>query len=73
MTNIQESIEAVLRFHVVVGTDAKVSNMTLVQGNPLLVPAARDAVKQWVYKPMMVNGQAVEVETDVAVKFTLPQ
>jgi hypothetical protein len=47
--------------------------MTLVQGHPLLAPAARDAVKHWVYKPMMVNGQAVAVETDVDVKFTLPQ
>jgi len=37
---------------------------------PLLVPAAIKAVKQWRYKPFLLNGQAVEVETTVTVTFT---
>jgi protein TonB len=37
-----------------------------------LVTAARDAVRQWVYKPTLLNGEPVEVVTQVDVNFTLP-
>jgi protein TonB len=39
----------------------------------MLAPAALDAVKQWRYRPYMVNGSAVEVETTVTVNFTLSE
>jgi protein TonB len=38
----------------------------------LLVAAARDTVRQWVYKPTLLNGDPVEVVTEVGVNFTLP-
>jgi len=42
-----------------------------VSGHALLVPAAIDAVKQWVYRPTLLNGEAVEVVTQIDVHFTL--
>jgi protein TonB len=48
-----------------------IENLRVVSGPALLQQAAREAVKQWRYKPYMLNGQAVEVETTVNVQFTL--
>jgi protein TonB len=45
----------------------------VISGHPLLIPAALDAVKQWVYKPTTLNGEAVEVSTQIDVNFTLSQ
>jgi periplasmic protein TonB len=41
----------------------------VLSGHPLLVPAALEAVKTWVYQPTLLNGQPVEVETTVDVNF----
>jgi protein TonB len=45
----------------------------LVSGHPLLVAAAQEAVKQWIYKPTLLNGEPVEVITQIDVNFTLSQ
>ena len=45
--------------------------MTVVQGNPILAREATQAVRQWRYEPYLLNGQAVEMEVDVSVNFTL--
>jgi protein TonB len=44
-----------------------------VRGHPLLVNAAREAILQWRYRPTLLNGEPVEVITDIIVKFTLGQ
>jgi protein TonB len=67
----QARISGVVRFNAVIGTDGKVQNLTLVQGHPLLVPAAQEAVKGYVYQPTLLNGQPVEVVTQIDVNFTL--
>jgi protein TonB len=54
-----------------VDKEGNVSNIQLISGHPLLAPAAIDAVKQWKYKPYLLNGEPVEVETQVRVNFTL--
>ena len=46
-------------------------NLQLIGGHPLLVPAAQEAVQQWVYKPTLLNGDPVEVVTQIDVNFTL--
>jgi len=46
-----------------------VENLTVVSGHPMLIPAAIEAVKQWKYKPCLLNGQAVEMETQITVTF----
>jgi len=43
----------------------------VINGHPLLIPSAMQAVKQWRYKPTLLNGQAVEVVTQIDVNFTL--
>ena len=54
-----------------IGTDGTVRNLITVSGNPILTQAARSAVQQWRYRPTMLNGQAVEVETEITVNFVL--
>jgi TonB family protein len=69
----EEAKEAGISGHVilniVVGKDGTVQDVSLVSGHPLLVPAAKDVVKQWVYKPTLLNGEPVEVLTQVEVNF----
>ena len=56
---------------VIIGKDGNVQSERLISGHPLLAPAAIDAVKQWKYRPYLLNGQAVEVDTQVTVNFAL--
>ena len=53
--------------------DGKVGNLTVISGHPLLTDAAIEAVRQWEYKPTLLNGAPVDVVTTVTVNFTLPQ
>jgi protein TonB len=64
-------IQGVVRFNAIIGTDGRIQNLTLVSGHPLLVPAAQEAVSQWVYRPTLLNGEPVEVVTQIDVNFTL--
>ncbi|HEV2617579.1 MAG TPA: energy transducer TonB [Candidatus Acidoferrales bacterium] len=64
-------VQGVVVLHVIIGTDGKVREVQYVSGPPLLRKAAMDAVKQWRYKPTLLNGQPVEVDTTVTVVFAL--
>jgi protein TonB len=55
----------------VIDGNGQIQNLQLVSGHPMLVPAAIAAVKLWRYKPYLLNGQPVEVETTITVIFTL--
>jgi protein TonB len=55
----------------VIGTNGEIQNLQLVSGHPMLVPAALAAVRLWRYKPYLLNGTPVEVETTITVIFTL--
>ncbi len=55
----------------VINVNGEIENLQLVSGHPMLVPAAISAVKQWRYKPYLLNGQPVEVETTITVIFAL--
>jgi periplasmic protein TonB len=57
----------------VISVNGEIENLQLISGHPMLVPAAISAVKQWRYKPYLLNGQPVEVETQINVIFTLSQ
>ena len=54
-----------------ISKDGSIQNLRLISGHPMLAPAAIEAVKQWKYKPYLLNGEPVEVETQVQVNFTL--
>lgn len=66
---VQGSVE----FTATISKDGNIENLTLVRGHPLLVKAAQDAVMQWKYRPTLLNGQPVEVITDIVVNFKLSQ
>jgi len=69
----QARIQGVVRFNAVIGKDGAIQNLTLVSGHPLLVPSATEAVRQWRYQPTLLNGEPVEVVTQIDVNFTLSQ
>jgi TonB family protein len=66
-----EHVEGVVVLHAIIDKDGVVKNLEVVSGDPLLVSAAIDAVKQWRYRPTLLNGRAVELDTVVSVTFTM--
>jgi len=54
-----------------ISTDGSISSLEVLSGDPLFVRASYDAVQQWRYRPLILNGQAVEVETYITVVFML--
>jgi protein TonB len=69
----QARIQGTVRLNAIIGRDGTIQNLQVASGHPLLVPSALEAVKQWVYKPTLLNGEPVEVITQIDVNFTLSQ
>jgi periplasmic protein TonB len=67
----QARIQGVVILQAQISKDGNIENLQLISGHPMLAPAAIEAVKQWKYKPYLLNGEPVEVETQVQVNFTL--
>ncbi len=67
----RKHIEGVVRLEVVIGKDGRIQEMKTLSGEPILADAATKAVKKWRYQPTLLNGQPVEVETEIDVNFTL--
>ena len=67
----QARIQGSVVLQAVIAKDGTIQNLHLVSGHPMLAPAAIEAVKQWRYKPYILNGDPVEVETQITVNFTL--
>jgi TonB family protein len=57
--------------HAIVSRDGRINALEVVSGSPFFVQAALDAVRQWRYRPTMLNGEPVEVETTITVQFIL--
>jgi len=64
-------IQGVVVLTAIINKDGEIENLQIVSGHPKLAPAAIEAVKQWQYKPYLLNGQPVEVKTEIHVNFTL--
>jgi periplasmic protein TonB len=64
-------ITGVVQLKAIIGKDGDIRELQVVSGHPMLVPAAIAAVKQWRYRPFLLNGEPVEVETFVTVTFQL--
>jgi periplasmic protein TonB len=67
----QARIQGTVLLQAEISKDGTIENLRLINGHPMLAPAAIEAVKQWRYKPYMLNGEPVAVETQVQVNFTL--
>jgi protein TonB len=64
-------IQGVVLLQAVIGKQGAIENLRLLSGHPMLAPAAIEAVRQWRYRPYLLNGEPVEVETEVTVNFSL--
>lgn len=60
-----------VQLQAVIGRDGRIQEIKVVSGHPMLVPAAIEAVRQWIYQPTTLNGEPVEVDTVITVTFTL--
>jgi len=69
----QTRISGTVKLHAIIGKDGTVQQLQVVSGHPLLVQSALDAVRQWRYQPTLLNGEPVEVDTEIDVIFSLAQ
>jgi TonB family protein len=67
----QTRISGPVRLHVIIGKYGTVQQLEVLSGHPLLLQAAINAVKQWTYRPTLLNGNPVEVDTTIDVIFSL--
>jgi TonB family protein len=64
-------VQGTVLFNAIIGKDGTITSLKLISGPPELTKAAWDAVKQWTYKPYLLNGNPTEVETTITVNFAL--
>jgi protein TonB len=68
----EQHVQGPVTLDAVVSKDGAVQTLTVVNGDPLLVPAATDAVRQWRFRPYRPSGTPSEFQTRITVNFTLP-
>lgn len=66
-------IQGIVEFKATISKEGNIEDLQLMRGHPLLVKAAKEAILKWKYRPTLLNGQPVEVITDIIVDFTLTQ
>lgn len=64
-------IQGAVVLQAVISKQGTIENLSVVTGHPMLAPAAIDAVRQWRYRPYILNNEPVEVETQITVNFSL--
>jgi protein TonB len=67
----QARIQGTVVLQAQISKEGTIENLQLISGHPMLAPAAIEAVKQWRYKPYLLNGEPVAVDTQVIVNFNL--
>jgi periplasmic protein TonB len=67
----QIRLEGTVQIRAVIAADGTVQSAEILSGHPLLVQAARDAILRWRYRPTMLSGHAVDVETLITVIFKM--
>ncbi len=68
---LQTRKEGTVLLHAIISREGRITALEVVSGSPWFVQAALDAVRQWRYRPTILNGEAVEVETSITVIFRL--
>ena len=63
--------EGRVELRAIIGTDGTIQSLQVISGDPLFLRSALDAVQQWRYRPTILNGQPVEVDTTITVIYTL--
>jgi periplasmic protein TonB len=64
-------ISGSVQLQATISKSGAIENLKVISGHPMLIQAALDAVRQWRYKPYLLNGEPVEVETQVTVNFNM--
>jgi len=67
----QARVSGTVKLHAIIAKDGTVQELQVISGHPLLIQAALDAVRQWRYRPTLLNTEPVEVDTTIDVIFTL--
>ena len=67
----QTRVSGTVRLHAIISKEGVVTQLEVLSGHPLLVQSALDAVRQWRYRPTLLNGEPVEVDTTIDVIFSL--
>jgi len=65
-------VQGSVNLQATISKNGDITNVKVLNGQPLLAKAATDAVRQWKYKPYFLNGQPVDVQTEITVNFRLP-
>jgi protein TonB len=68
---LQYRIQGTVRFNAVIGKDGHIERLRLISGHPLLVRAAREAARQWIYRPTLLGDKPLRVITHIEVQFQL--
>ena len=66
-------LEGAVQLMATISKNGEISAVKVLSGEPQLARAAADAVKQWKYKPYLLNGAPVEIQTQVTLNFKLPK
>jgi protein TonB len=66
-------IEGIVELMATIAKTGAISQVKILSGDSQLARAASDAVKQWKYKPYLLNGEPVEIQTQVTINFKLPK
>jgi protein TonB len=67
----QVRVQGPVRLRAIIGKGGTIENLVVESGHPMLVAAAIKAVRQWRYRPYLLNGEPVEVEAEITVNFVL--
>lgn len=67
----QNNVQGTVKIQVIIQKNGAVTVQNVVEGDPILSPAAIEAVKQWRYEPTLFDGKPVDVQTTIEVNFTL--
>jgi TonB family protein len=72
-TALHMRIEGAVQLMATISKGGDITAVKVLSGEPLLTRAAAEAVKQWKYKPYLLNGEPVEIQTEITVNFKLPR
>ena len=67
----QARVQGTVELRAIISKAGTIEHLVVVRGHPMLAPAAIDAVRQWRYRPYLLNNEPIEVETEITVNFVL--
>ncbi len=68
---IQLRREGRVELHAIISTDGSIQSLEVITGDPLFIQSALNAVREWRYRPTILDGQPIEVDTHITVVYTL--